>query len=420
MIAEFKNLANDYYSRDISQKVMSAFRSKKERGEYIGSQPPYGYLLKDGHFVIDEPAAAVVRRIYAMKAEGLSFYEIARILNREGVMSPSRYAAERGRKKYKESNHVLWQPQAVSRILYNQVYTGDLILGKYNKSIYSSEKQGKKREKDWEIISNAHEAIIERTLFLKMQEMREQNRKIWRDRQGNDTYKNILKGILICGICGRPMRRNKDIRNGKAKYYFYCDAAHNYAGAKCNTSSIVDYKVYELVMGQIRMQMDLLIEMQPLLEQMKKSSGYIDQSRQKRRRLRQIKDELERYMYLKTSIYEDMKQGILTKREFLAAKETYIIQIQELEKEMKRQEEKLTAFDQYVHSENKWLKAFLKFRDATELTRKLAVELLEKVEIYEGKRIHIRFKFRDEYEYLMSQITSYGQEESCYVRSVRG
>ncbi len=420
LITEFKNLANDYYSRDISQKVMSAFQSKKERGEYIGSQPPYGYLLKDGRFVIDEPAAAVVRRIYAMKAGGVSFYEIARILNREGVMSPSRYAAEQGRKKYKESSHVLWQPQAVSRILYNQVYTGDLILGKYNKSIYSSEKQGKRGEEGWQIISNAHEAIIERPLFLKMQDMRERNKKVWRDRQGNDAYKNVLEGILVCGICGRPMRRNKDVRNGKARYYFYCDSARNYAEATCSTSSIVDYKIYELVMKQIRMQMDLAIEVQPFLEQMKKSSSYIGQCRQKIRQLEQIKKELDRYIYLKTSIYEDMKQGILTKGEFLTAKEKYTMQIQELETEMKREEEEIAAFDQCVHSENKWLKAFLKFRDATELTRKLAVELLEKVEIYEDKRIHIRFKFRSEYEYLMSQIMSCEQGESHYVESVRG
>ncbi len=70
LITEFKNLANDYYSRDISKKVMSAFRTKKGQGQFIGNMAPYGYILKDNHFIIDETAAAVVRRIFSMKILG--------------------------------------------------------------------------------------------------------------------------------------------------------------------------------------------------------------------------------------------------------------------------------------------------------------------------------------------------------------
>ncbi len=157
LITEFKNLANDYYSKDISKKVMTAFQTKKSNGQFIGSKAPYGYILKDNHFIVDEPAAAIVRRIFEMKSQGTSAYEIANILNREGISSPSRYAGERGQKKYKNCGHILWQAEAVTRILYNQVYVGDLIQGKYNRSIYSKEEQGLREEKAWEVIENAHE-----------------------------------------------------------------------------------------------------------------------------------------------------------------------------------------------------------------------------------------------------------------------
>lgn len=151
LITEFKNLANDYYSKDISKKVMASFNTKKGQGQFIGSMAPYGYILQENHFVIDELAAAVVRRIFSMKMQGKSFYEIAKVLNQEGIPSPSRYAGERGVKKYKDCSHILWQPQAVSRIIYNRVYIGDLVQGKYNCSIYSKEKQGKRKEESWEI-----------------------------------------------------------------------------------------------------------------------------------------------------------------------------------------------------------------------------------------------------------------------------
>lgn len=147
LITEFKNLANDYYSKDISKKVMSAFRTKKEQGQFIGGKAPYGYLLENNHFVIDEPAAEIVRRIFTMKMQGISAYKIANILNQEGVPSPSRYAGEQGIKKYRNCSHVLWQQEAVSRILYNQVYIGDMVQGKYNRSIYSK-KDVERRQKE--------------------------------------------------------------------------------------------------------------------------------------------------------------------------------------------------------------------------------------------------------------------------------
>ena len=217
LITEFKNLANDYYSKDISNKIMSAFRVKKEQGQFIGGKAPYGYVLKDNHYVIDEPAADVVRRIFEMKADGISAYKIARILNQEGVPSPSRYAGEHGVKKYKDCGNILWQQEAVSRILYNRAYAGDLEQGKYNRSIYSREKRGKKEEDAWKVIENAHPAIIGRDAFQKIQEIREKNRKVWKDRQGRPGYGNVLEGILVCGICHHAMWRNKEVENGKVQ-----------------------------------------------------------------------------------------------------------------------------------------------------------------------------------------------------------
>ena len=104
-----------------------------------------------------------------------------------------------------------------------------------------------------------------------------------------------------------------------------------------------------------------------------------------------------------------MKQGILTKEEFLAAKDRYAGKISKLEMELNEKERELKEFEKYMGGENRWLKAFLGFRDAKKLTREMAVNLLEKVEIFEDKRIHIRFRFRNEYEYLMSRLAERGE-----------
>lgn len=409
LITEFKNLANDYYSKDISKKIMSAFRAKKEQGQFIGSKAPYGYILENNRYVIDEAAADVVKRIFEMKTEGMSAYKIAGILNQEGVPSPSRYAGEQGAKKYKNCRHILWQQEAVSRILYNRAYVGDLVQGKYNRSIYSRERRGKKEEDAWEVLEGTHPAIVDRNVFEQVQEIREKNRKAWRDRQGGPGYGNVLEGILVCGVCHRAMWRNKEVRNGKASYYFFCGSAYGHSQAKCNTSSTVDHKIFDMVLKQIRLQIDLAVEVGSLLEQMKKSDTYGAVYQEKKEATGRIRNELGRYVYLKTSIYEDMKQGILTKEEFLAAKERYAGEISRMETELNEKERELEEFEMYMGGENRWLKAFLDFRDTGELTREMAVNLLEKVEVFEDKRIHIRFRFRNEYEYLMSRLAERGE-----------
>lgn len=404
LITEVKNIANDYYSKDISKKIMASFHTKKGQGQFIGNMAPYGYILRENRFVIDEPAAAVVRRIFSMRMQGKSFYEIAKVLNQEEIPSPSRYAGERGVKKYKGCDHILWQPQAVSRIIYNRVYVGDLVQGKYNRSIYSKEKQGKRNEEIWEVAKDAHPAIVDRESFDSIQKIREKNRKTWQDKQGETGYENILEGILVCGICHHVLRRNKDVRKGKAQYYFYCGSAYNYSQVKCDTSSIADYKIFDTVFQQIKLQIDLAVEAKAVIEQMKKSSHFALQLKRKKQERAQAKEELGRYIYLKTNIYEDMKQGILTKEEFLLAKEKYALRIAELEEKLNKKEKELADFEQCMNGSNRWMKAFLHFQGVEELTRDMAVELLEKVEMFGDKRVHIKFRFRNEYDYLMSQI----------------
>ena len=404
LITEFKNLANDYYSKDISKKIMSAFRAKKEQGQFIGNKAPYGYILENNRYVIDKPAADVVKRIFRMKMQGTSAYKIANMLNQEGIPSPSRYAGEQGMKKYKGCSHVLWQQEAVSQILYNRAYVGDLVQGKYNRSIYSKEKRGKRKEDEWEIIEGIHPAIIDWEVFQKVQEMKEKNRKVWKERQGGPGYENVLEGILVCGICHHAMWRNKDVRNGKARYYFFCASAYGHSQVKCNTSSIVDYKIFDMVLKQIKLQIYLAVEVSSLLERLRKSDRHSTVYKQKKKEVEQVRDELCRYAYLKTSIYEDMKLGILTKEDFLTAKEKYTRKISELETELNEKREELDSFEQCMSGENRWLKAFLTFRDTKELTREMAVMLLEKVEVFEDKRIHIKFRFRNEYEYLTSML----------------
>lgn len=194
LTVSLKNLINDYYAKDISNKIMSSFRIKKDNGEFIGSKAPYGYLLKDNHFILDKEAADVVKMIFELTLQGNSVYAIAKILNEKQILSPSAYACKKGVKKYRNSQNVLWQAQAVTRILYNETYIGNLVQERTNKSIHTKEKIGLRSEDKWIIIPNAHEAIVDKKTFEEIQKIKQRNREIRKKRL--ERKKKVSKRIF--------------------------------------------------------------------------------------------------------------------------------------------------------------------------------------------------------------------------------
>lgn len=161
--ASLRNLINDFYSKDISRKVHSSFQTKKNNGFYIGSSAPYGYQLRQGKLQIDGFASGVVQRIYKLKSAGLSDYKIAELLNEEGIACPSKYKCNCGDKRYCGYGNAMWQPQAVKRILKDEVYIGNTVH-RYDCSIYSTGRR-KMSPESWQRIEGTHEALVDKQLY---------------------------------------------------------------------------------------------------------------------------------------------------------------------------------------------------------------------------------------------------------------
>lgn len=402
-----KNLVNDYYAKDISQKIMSSFKTKRENGEFIGSRAPYGYTLKKNHFIVDPEAASVVKRIFELKLQGNSSYVIAKLFNAEQIPSPSRYAGEKGIRKYRNCKTVLWSHDSVNRILYNEVYIGSLVQGKNNKSIYAKEKIGLRPEKDWHITPNAHEAIIDCVSFEKVQEIKRKN-QIEHQRRCQSTKRNvkenILKGIIYCGVCGRPLRRSSTSRRGKAEYAYYCKTKYSHADAQCTASSIVEHKIHDAIFKQIKLQIKLAVEVDSLLSKTETSVRGSSTYQKLCESVNQKRDELKRVTSLKTVIYEDYKGGNLTREEYLFAKEWYATLASELSQSVEQNEKIIKQYEENLTNRNRWVKKFKEFESGTEITEAMVTELLERVEIFPDRRIQIRFKFAEEYRSVIQYI----------------
>ena len=177
LIVPLKNLINEAYAKDISKKVKTSLDAMKRQGKYTAVKLPYGYKRdpKDKHhMIIDEAAAEVVVRIFEERLTGKTQIGIAAGLNEDDVPSPERYACEAGLRKPNNKKN-LWGSSTVHRILRNRCYVGDLVQGKTEKALYRGMDTKIKEEEEFIVLENAHEAIVERELFDRVQEMYEKS-----------------------------------------------------------------------------------------------------------------------------------------------------------------------------------------------------------------------------------------------------
>lgn len=214
-----KNLMNDQYARDISEKVRSTLKIKQLNGEFIGVTAPYGYLKnpKNKHkFIIDKEASYIVKKIFNMILLGKSRKEIAEHLNNKNVLTPSLYKLS---KENTDNEDLIcskkWNSEIVNRILRNETYTGTLIQNIKTKPNYRTDKLIDVNKDEWIITENHHEPIINKDKFDEVQQILNRKTKV----NKNDDI-DLFSGYLKCSHCGSGLI----IKKSKNQIYYYCSS----------------------------------------------------------------------------------------------------------------------------------------------------------------------------------------------------
>lgn len=215
-ITPFKAVLNDMYAKDISKKIRSVCKQKRENGQYISTYPPYGYKKKENdelsHLIIDEYAGNIVKRIFDMHIQGMSLYKICHILNQENIEPPAVYL--KMNLVHKSKDFYKWRPASVQKMIKNEVYLGKLLQGKTKKLSYKSKKKIDLPRKLWIVEENAHEPLIDTTTFEKAQEILKRKNNT---RNRNREY--LLKGITYCHNCGSKLTFVTKTEKYKEKRY---------------------------------------------------------------------------------------------------------------------------------------------------------------------------------------------------------
>ena len=384
MLLPMKNIFNTQYARDISDKVRSAIHTKQQRGEFVGAFPSYGYQkdpANHNHLIIDPAAAQVVRRIFDLFEQGWGKIKIAKQLNADGIPSPSEYKrilGERYHNGRKMDQTTYWTYATVHRILQNQMYAGNMEQGRSCRPLMHGKAVQLDRS-DWTVVPDTHEAIIGPEQWERVQALlRKRTRQL-----SFEQNQSPFAGFLRCGDCGRAMVKTKQAGG----IYYSCGSYKRYGPTVCTKHSISHAVLEEIVLHDLNRIISSVQNLQSLAEEAKQPpSGGRAGERER------LEGGLERLYRLKKSAYEDYRDGLIRREDFLRYQSDYERQERELSAQL-QQMEKVQEEDLLLHP---WVQSLLQHGKLTSLDRVTVAETVKRILIFEDGHIEITYTFSNE------------------------
>ena len=389
-LAPIRNLFNEWYARDISKKRRISNKIKGNAGEPMG-QPPYGYIKDPNdpkHWIVDDEAAQVVRRVYSMTLEGFGTEQIAAQLEKDDILTPRAYWLTKGIKrpgKGKQQPPTKWNSSTITKILSLQEYCGDILNFKTYSKSYKNKKRIDNDRENWVVFQDVHEAIIERAVYEQVQQKRGKIRK----RRTNNGEHNMFSGLLVCADCGSNLHFHFNQGNPEIKY-FNCS---NYKGNRGTCTSThyvrVDF-LEEVVLGEIRR----LTKFASLYEDefVKAVIGHSQQAEQTDRKLKEkeLKTLLARDEELDglfERIYEDNVSGKLSDDRFAKMSRRYEDEQKELSEKIKKLRSEIENQSSRSMTTDMFIGLVRKYTRARKLTPRMLNELVEKIEVFNAEKI---------------------------------
>ena len=387
-ITPFRAIMNDMYAKDISRKIKSVKRDKQRKGEFIGGKPVYGYKMhptEKNKIVIDEEAAPVVRRIFALALSGMSCRNIAALLNQEGVPTPPTYA---NLPVARPGPHTgLWSSQRISDMLQNETYMGNMVQGRSVKINYKSRKCLRQDPANWVVVEGTHEPLVDAETFRKVRLLVD-SRKHTRSR----TYDFLLKGLIFCHECGYPLAvLNRKNAMGQDVLYFVCRTYQRFTKAGvCTCHCIREKTVTDAVVAKVRevcqacLNPDELLPMaREAVEKAEKRSGLETELQALQSRIDSLTANLDR-------MYTDRLGGLLPEADFRRI-------FGRIKEEREQLEEKYKALELQkkspVPGEDRARELVHRFIETAGESRELLVSLIERVELTEDREVIVKFRF---------------------------
>ncbi|HEM3668108.1 TPA: recombinase family protein [Streptococcus suis] len=381
LVMPIKSLINDSYCRDISTKVRSTQKAKRQKGEYIGAFAPYGYLKDDkqrNHLVVDETIRPTIEKIFALKLDGYSSNAIAGFLNQVGVETPlQRKKACQEKIKGFYGHSYKWDTKMVNRILTNRVYTGTLEQGKQTKLNYKSQKSVAVNPADWVRVDDTHEAIISKSTFDLA------NNLLLRDVKHGKRLPDLFAGLLFCGDCQSQLLQRKLRYKEKETVQYICSTYNN--GRGCSRHAIKQDMLLDLVATFIYQHLDwksYLIKTLP---------DYLNKEQFLEVDFTSLLENRKKYEQLLQSLYLDLDDDLINEIEYQEFQRCYRQKLNQIEDTIVQKKELAQILYDKLQDKEKWLDQLSTIQNNQELNRITLVTLLDRIVIHENQELTLVF-----------------------------
>jgi DNA invertase Pin-like site-specific DNA recombinase len=432
--APFLNIMNEWYLRDCSRKQCAAYQARGKAGKPTTNHAIYGYR-KDPedkhHWLIDEEAAAVVRRIFQLSVSGYGPQKIANVLRDDKVERPSVYMAKRDQGTHKNSTDMSrpydWASTSVSNILTKPEYMGHTVNFRSYKESYKDKIAIKRSPEDWTIFENTHEAIVDPETWQLAQQSRKTVRRV--DTTGEA---NPLTGLVYCADCGAKLynhrgraqanreNRGKDPVSGLYPYDHYDCSTYaltfHHASKECHSHYISTKALRQLILDTIRMVSSYAISNEAEFIQKVREASEVrqkDAAKDLKRKVAKAKKRSAELDGLIRKLYEAYATEKLSEKRFETLSAEYEKEQAELELVIAEDENKLTAYEADTDRVDQFLALAKKYTDFSVLTNQMILEFIDKIIVHapskvNGEReqdVEIYLKFIGKFDVPMPELT---------------
>ncbi|MEY8233509.1 recombinase family protein [Oscillospiraceae bacterium 50-16] len=393
--APFVNIMSEWYLRDLSRKQRTAIRVKGESGKPTTNCAIYGYRKDPNdkyHWLIDEEAAAVVRRIFQLTIEGHGPYEIATMLCEEKIETPAAYFARQGRGVWKSREDIprpySWNGFAVGQILAKPEYMGHTVNFRTHKESYKDKRAVVHAPEDWLIFEDTHEAIVDKETWELAQKLRKTPRR-------HDTIgeANPLTGLVYCADCGAKMY-NQRTRGSDAKPYpsdAYECSSYKLAGqrrtAVCSNHHISTKALRTLILETIRSASAYAISNEAEFMRAASEVRQAQAAKDLKRKLNKDRRRCEELDTIIKKLYESYAVGRIGEERFDTLLIGYEQEQTTLRQSVTEAESALDSFEQDTANVERFLALAKKYTDFSELTTPMINEFIEKIVVHAPEKV---------------------------------
>ena len=381
----FKNLFNEWFIRDTSRKIRAVLKAKAERGERLGTRAPYGYI-KDPEtkkLAVDDEAAAIVRRIFAMCASGNGPSQIARILKKEQVLTPTMYAYTRYGMNHTclDTAHPYnWSDSAIANLLENEIYLGNTVNMKYSSKSYKDKRRVEHSREECLVFKDTHPALITQEVWDIVQRVRKNRRRPTKMEE-----QNKYSGLVFCADCGSNMVLHR-ARTMSASYNHFTCRTYKKDGESCTGHYIRECVLDEVVLEDLR-RVTAMARERP-----EEFAAYIGsrQSAEIQREIRRQEKELAAMRKRKAELdaifkklYEDSVLSRITTEQFQMLSSSYTEEQNQIAAGIPQKEADIQRLRETVSGTDGFLDKAKRYMDITELTPELLRLFIEKIVVHE-------------------------------------